>query len=353
MVVAPTNDTIYSAGTSVAMMNAQQVNGIILDRIGTRHAGVADGQIASAGVPRVELAQGGNAGVMGDFASALPQALAAEGAWFRGIGSFASVNGSASAPGFTGSTGGFLAGYDRPISHNFYVGLAGGYLHSDIAEHGAASGTEESTRVAIYGGTWVGANLLTATAGYAHDSFNTSRGITGIGTASESHGGNEATAAAQWSLPLTIQGVGTNSVATLTPKAGLEYLHLSEDAFGESGGSGFDLTAGGHDTDSLQPYIGAALSQKFVTEGGTEITPELRLSYAHEVFDSRLLRVTTLSGASFAVTGVAPSRDQVAAGFGMVIQAGPNLNLYANYDAVLHTGNTTEQTVQAGLRWNF
>jgi hypothetical protein len=31
----------------------------------------------------------------------------------------------------------------------------------------------------------------------------------------------------------------------------------------------------------------------------------------------------------------------------------PNLALYVNYDGILPTGNITEQTVQAGLRWKF
>jgi fibronectin-binding autotransporter adhesin len=48
-----------------------------------------------------------------------------------------------------------------------------------------------------------------------------------------------------------------------------------------------------------------------------------------------------------------PSRDRVSAGLGLVVQAAPKLDLYADYDAVLPTGNTTEQTMQAGLRWAF
>jgi outer membrane autotransporter protein len=51
--------------------------------------------------------------------------------------------------------------------------------------------------------------------------------------------------------------------------------------------------------------------------------------------------------------GVAPSRDIVTAGFGLTMQAGPALSFYANYDAVLRTGDTSDQTVQAGLRWRF
>jgi len=355
VVIAPTNDTIFTAVTSTAILTAQQTNGIILDRLGNRAAGVADGQIAALGglMLSAQSAQAANAAVLGDFASALPQSPATEGTWFRGIGGFASINGTGSAPGFTGSTGGFLAGYDRPVAENVYLGLAGGYLHSDIDEHSTSNGTESSVRLAAYAGVTAGASLFTMTAGYAHDTFETGRGTGGAGTASESHGGNEATAAGQWSLPLQIQGYG-GGTAILTPKAGLQFVHLSENALAETGASGFNLGAGGHGTDSVQPYVGAALAQKFVADSGAEITPELRLGYTYEAeSNARLLTVTTVGGANFPVSRVGPSRNQLIGGLGFSMIAGPNLSVYATYDAVLPTGNTTEQTVQVGLRWRF
>jgi outer membrane autotransporter protein len=356
-VVEPTNDTIYPAVTTTAILTAQRVNGIILDRLGNRTSGIADRQVASLGgsMPPVQYAQAGtgNAAVIGNLASVLQQSLASEGTWFRGIGGFASLNGNSTAPGFTGSTGGFLAGYDRPVAQNFYLGIAGGYLHSNVDEHSTSSGTESSARIALYGGLVVGPNLFTATTGYAHDWFDTKRGIIDLGTATQSHGGNEATVAGQWSLPLSIQGL-SGGEATLTPKAGFQFVHLSESGFSETGANGFDLSSGSHSTDSFQPYISFAASQKFVTGGGTEITPELRLGYAYEALsNSRLLTVATVDGANFPVTGVAPSRNQLTGGLGLTVQAGPNLSFYATYDAILPTGNTTDHTVQAGLRWRF
>jgi len=304
-------------------------------------------------MPPVQYAQAGNAAVLGDLASALPQSSAAEGAWFRGIGGFTSLNGSSTAPGFTGETGGFLAGYDRPVAGNIYLGVAGGYLHSNIDEHSTSNGTESSARFALYGGAVLGPSLVAATAGYAHDWLDTNRGIAGIGTASESHGGNEATVAGQWSLPLTIHGL-SGGTATLTPKVGFQFVHLSEDSFADSGAGGFDLSASGHGTDSFQPYLGATVAQKFTTDSGAEITPELRLGYAYEALaNSRLLTVTTASGFNFPVTGIAPSRSQCTTGIGVAMVAGPNLSLYADYDVTLPTGNTTAQTVQAGLRWRL
>jgi fibronectin-binding autotransporter adhesin len=143
-------------------------------------------------------------------------------------------------------------------------------------------------------------------------------------------------------------------VATLTPKAGFQFVHLSENGFAESGASGFNLSSGSRSTDSFRPYIGAALAQRFLTGDGAEIAPELRLGYAYEVLsNARLLTVSTLSGIDFPVVGVAPSRNQMTAGVGIAMRSGPDLTFYASYDTTLRTGNTTDHVVQAGLRWRF
>jgi outer membrane autotransporter protein len=353
-VVSPTNDTIYTDLTSMLVMNGQQANSIILDRLGNRSSGIVDGEVALSGIgaPGPQYAQTGNAAVIGDLASALPQALAAQGAWFRGIGGFATVNGSLAAPGFTGTAGGFLAGFDRPVSETTYLGLAAGYLHSIVTETSLASGTAGTARLSVYGGQFVGPSLFTATAGYAHDWIDTSR-ILATGTGAESHGANEATVAGQWSLPLQVQGF-SQGIATLTPKAGFQFLHLGENTFADTGAGGFDLSSASHSTDSFQPFVEVALAQKFVTADGALITPEVRLGYDREALaGSRTLTVATVSGAQFPVTGVKPSKNIATAGVGLAVQTGPALSLYATYDAILPTGNTTDHTVQAGLRLRF
>jgi outer membrane autotransporter protein len=191
-----------------------------------------------------------------------------------------------------------------------------------------------------------------ATAGYARDWINSSREVT-TGAATESHGGNEATMAAQWSRPLTISGFNGND-ATLTPKGGLQYLHLWEGGFGESGAGGFDLSSAGNGTASLQPYLGIAASQRFIASAGTALTPEVRLGYARELMsNARVMTVASAGGTNFLVSGAAPSHDMVTAGFGIAVTTGSHTLLYADYDATLPTGNTFDQTFGAGIRMSF
>jgi fibronectin-binding autotransporter adhesin len=154
-------------------------------------------------------------------------------------------------------------------------------------------------------------------------------------------------------LPLQVQGLG-QGVATLTPKAGFQFLHLGESGFSETGAGGLNLSSASRGTDSFQPFVALAASQKFITADGTLITPEVRLGYDREALSgARTLTVATVGGAQFPVTGIKPSRNIATAGAGLTLQAGPALSLYATYDAVLPTANTTDQTVQAGLRIRF
>jgi fibronectin-binding autotransporter adhesin len=237
---------------------------------------------------------------------------------------------------------------DREVAPEVYFGAAAGYIHSDVQEHSTSNGDTNTGRFMVYGGGWAGPSLWTATAGYAHDSISTSRGFAGVGTAQESHGGNEMTVGMQASLPTVVNG------ATVTPKAGLPFLYLSETVFAETGANGLSLSSGARSTNSLQPYLGLSVEQTFMTPEGAKLTPELRLGYSHEVLsNSRALTVATLDGTNFLVQGVNPSKDMLTAGVGLTVRARDDVFLYANYDALVRTGNTAIQTVSAGLRIRF
>ena len=54
----------------------------------------------------------------------IPQAVGQMGGWFKAIGSFASLDGSITTPGFDTQAGGFLAGFDKAFSPNLTGGIA-------------------------------------------------------------------------------------------------------------------------------------------------------------------------------------------------------------------------------------
>jgi fibronectin-binding autotransporter adhesin len=297
IVVAPTNDTIYSATTSTLVQNGQRASWIVLDRLGARLGSIDKVPTAAGRLAPIagQLAQagGGNLAALGEIATALPEAMAQYDGWFHAVGSFTSLDGNAAAPGFTANSGGFLVGFDRPVTADFYLGAAAGYIHSDVHEHSTSSGEVDTGRVMAYGGGWAGPALWSATAGYAHDGIHAARNIVGVGRAHEGHSGDELTAAGQGVWPIAVPTMF--GLATVTPKAGMQFVHLHEGGFSETGANGFDLSSVARTTDSFQPYLGIAAAQTFVTQGGVEITPELRLGYNREVLsNSRVLTVAAM-----------------------------------------------------------
>jgi fibronectin-binding autotransporter adhesin len=350
VVVAPTNDTVFSAVTTTAILNAQWASRMLLDRWGSGRSGTTSLPSVTRLTPpgKSQTALSGSATAMDAVAAALPETMARYGGRFWGSGNFVSLNGSTAAPGFAARSGGFLAGIDQPVGDETWAGAAAGYGHTGLSEHAPSSGDMDTARVAFYGGTRLGPTVLSATTGFAHDWITTARPLVGIGTAQEGHGGQEVTAAAQASLPLDIGGV------RVTPRAGVQFVNLFESSFAETGANGFNLSNRGRGTDSLQPYFATSSWRSFATDQGSIITPEVRLGYTREALsNSRLVTVATVTGANFPVQGVKPSKNMLTAGAGVTMQAQDNVYLYADYDAVAPTGNTAYQIVSAGLRIKF
>lgn len=353
-IVAPTETTTFSSTTSTIVENGQLATAMVLDRIGSQLGGIGTGPLFGAARPPtgMQLAALGdrdtNLAAMGEVAALLPQVAQQYGGWFRGIGNFASVDNKGALPGFNADSGGFMTGFDRPLSPTVFVGIAGSYVHSDVNDRSSGTGGIDNGRVMAYGGGLLGSAIWSATAGYAHDWIDTSRPILGIGTAQESHGGDEVTAGTQFGLPLPV------GQALVTPKAGLEFLHLGESSFAETGAGGFDLTSPSRTTDSLRPFVALAAAQDFTTADGTRIVPEARLGFSYEALsNSRGLTVDTIGGVNFQVPGARPSRAQLTAGIGVTVQARSDMDVYVDYDSIVHTGNTLDQAASAGLRIKF
>jgi outer membrane autotransporter protein len=174
------------------LLAAQQANGALLTHMGEIHLGTGSStvQTALASATPTQVAFAGTADQLADLLPEIPQAIGQMGGWFKGIGSFASLDGSVSTPGFDTQAGGFLAGFDKAFSPNLTGGIALGYLHTNLSEAGGANGSIDTPRLAVYGSYTLGNFAIDATAGYAYDFIDASRPFANLGqTASSSYNG--------------------------------------------------------------------------------------------------------------------------------------------------------------------
>jgi outer membrane autotransporter protein len=295
-----------------------------------------------------QVAFAGTADQLAGLLPEIPQAVGQMGGWFKAIGSFASLDGSITTPGFDTQAGGFLAGFDKALSSNLTVGVAAGYLHTNLSEAGGASGSIDTPRLAVYGSYTLGDFAIDATAGYAYDFINASRPFATLGqTASSSYNGQEANAALQVSTRANFAGI------TFMPAAGLAYVHVAQTGVGESGAPGFNLSVNGNSANSLRPFLALTAAKSFTTDGGMVITPEADIAYSYETLNTTPPSLVQVGGGSFTVPGLMPSRSQLTIGGGITAQITDALAFEAAYHITPPTGNLLSQTISLGLDYRF
>jgi fibronectin-binding autotransporter adhesin len=306
---------------------------------------------ATAGSTPMQIAFGGGAEDLSGVLAQLPDTFAQNGGWFRATGTFANVDSQGAIAGFHSSGGAFLAGFDRQVAPNVVAGIAAGYGHTsaDIHDDGGSTETIDTPRVFVYSRFLLPTAYVDTALGYAYDRFDLTRPVTNTNTTATSrHDGQEISFGLQVGRPIAL------GWATLTPTAGVQYLHLDEDGYTESGAGTNNLTVSSHQTSSLRPQIGARLDRTFVADDGMRIVPEARASFSHEIFNVAH-EVTEQAAGSGPITvfGLNPGHNVIGLGTGVAVAATNRLALFANYDANLSPGNATVQTVSAGVRVRF
>ncbi len=142
-----------------------------------------------------------------------------------------------------------------------------------------------------------------------------------------------------------------NSLVT-GPFIGLDYTHVSIDAYGESGGGLGALAYNKRTAESLISRIGWSVS-KYVKTDFAVITAQARLSYERQNLSNNSGATIGLINQPFVVSGGSQSygQDYMVAGAGLNFQFTPNLGLLLNYQ-----GQFFRQSVQAhyvGLRLSY
>ncbi len=81
--------------------------------------------------------------------------------------------------------------------------------------------------------------------------------------------------------------------------------------------------------------MGLSVARTFETDGGTKVTPQLDLTYSHEVLDDGRNAQVLIGGGAFTVQGVKPSRDELALGVSLTASLSQSFDLYGGYTALL------------------
>ena len=344
---------------SLGMLDVQQQNAFnnsIALRTGRISAGGQSGGYASA--KPLQLA------------SASPTPLPAQSGadqvldniWLQGFGTFGHLDGDGNASGGNFTISGFNGGFDYhllpecPECPQMLVGLAVGYSHDDATVGGpGASGKVDAFQLGGYGGYVAGPWHLDGIFSYGFLKTDTKRFIDVGSIHQEADGSYDG---GVFSLSTEGGYVFKFDQITIEPTVGLNYAHLSQDGFNETGtasdGNNYGLNVNSVDMDSLRSVLGVRLAAQFGEKDGVQFIPALRAGWEHEFMDKTADMNARFIGGSgdFTVHGVELGADSGVLGAGLTVTFNKAIQGFVNYDASLNK-RMSSQGVSGGLSYSW
>ncbi len=339
---------------TLGMLDVQQqdaFNNSIAQRTGRMSAGGQNGGYAASLKP-VQLASAG---------STLPPMQKAEtnpllDIWLQGFGSFGHVGDDGNALGGNYTISGLSGGLDYRLTPKLLVGLGMGYSqdNADVGGSGA-NGKVNAFQLAGYGGYVNGPWHLDGILSYGFLHTDTTRFID-VGSISQQADGSYDGGI----LSLSAEGGYAFEFGWLTvePTIGLNYAHLWQDSFSETGtatdGHNYGLNVNSVDMDSFRSAVGVRLAAQFGKKTGVQFIPALRAVWKHEFMDRYADVNASFVGGSgdFIVRGVELGADTAVLGGGLTVAFNKAIQGFVNYDANLNS-KLTSSTVSGGLSYSW
>jgi outer membrane autotransporter protein len=334
---------------TLGMLDVQQQNAFnnsIALRTGRMSAGGGNG--GSASMKPVQLASAG---------STLPPMRQVEAnqpldIWIQGFGSFGHVGNDGNALGGDYTISGLSGGMDYRVCPELLVGLGLGYSHNGADVGGpAANGRVDAFQIGGYGGYVKGPWHLDGILSYGFLHTATTRFID-VGSihqeADGSYDGGVFSLSAEGGYAFVFDWL------TVEPTVGLDYAHLSQDGFSETGtstdGNNYGLKVNSVDMDSFRSALGVRLAAQFGKKGGVQFIPALRAAWEHEFVDRYADVNASFIGGSgaFDVRGVELGADSGVLGAGLTVAFNKSVQGFVNYDANLNS-QLNSSTISGGL----
>lgn len=258
----------------------------------------------------------------------------ARGFWMEGAGLARSLGSDGNAADVDASTGAFFAGADAAVGDGWTLGFLGGISVTALdVDDRASSADITSVHLGAYGGGMIDAVQLKFGASFSHHDIDTTRNPAFSGFSDQLKASYGASTVQLFGEASRAFDVGALKVE---PFAGLAYVHLSTDGFGEEGGAAA-LASDGIGDDATFTTLGARVSRK-ITIGGSALEARASLGWRHAFADLPAARLSFAGGDAFTVTGVPIARDALALQAGIDLAVGQASRLGFTYDGQFASG---------------
>ncbi|WP_156414017.1 autotransporter outer membrane beta-barrel domain-containing protein, partial [Fulvimarina pelagi] len=243
-------------------------------------------------------------------------------------------------------TSGFFVGVDGMVSDTVKLGVLGGYSSTDLdVDARNANGSTESWHLGLYAGTELYGLIVKGGAAYAWHEIDMVRSVSFPGfsdTLVSEYDAGTGQVFGEVSYDLAL------ATATISPFAGLAYVHHRTDRFTETGGAAA-LTASGIDLDTWFSEIGVRGSMLV----GTDLSLRGEAGWRHAFEDTTTLEAFRFATSpAYLVKGVSIDED---VGF-IEVGADYRLNEWATVGAAYegqYGRDTTSNSARADLTFRF
>jgi outer membrane autotransporter protein len=266
------------------------------------------------------------------------------------------LDGDGNASGGDFTIGGVNGGLDYRLSPEMLVGLAVGYSHDDASVGGpGASGKVDAIQFGGYGGYVNGPWHLDGIFSYGFLQTDTKRFINVGSIQQEADGKYDG---GVFSLSTEGGYAFKFDWLTIEPTVGLNYAHLSQDSFSETGmasdGNNYGLSVNSVDMDSLRSVLGVRLAAQLGKKDGVQFIPDVRAGWEHEFMDKTADVNASFVGGSgdFVVRGVELGADSGVLGAGLTVAFNKAIQGFVNYDANLNK-RLNSHSISGGLSYSF
>lgn len=274
--------------------------------------------------------------------------------WGEVLGNSTSLATSSSGDGFSATSAGLMAGADVFVDDDAAAGIAYNWLRSSARGKDDSSGNSTLTntyQLSLYG-SWRpdGDPLwLQGLTSLGLNEYAQNRAIDYLDQiASASYNGLQMQAKATAGYDFQVDDV---EGMTVTPVTSLEFSHVQNHAYTETGSS-VNQWVKAQSFNSVNSVLGGRITQKFDVEEIGPVSADLQAGWLHDYIRSPISTTATLQGVSYVVDSARLPSNGAQLNLGANVQQSDDLSIRVEYQGDIRSGYTSH-TAALKLRESF
>jgi uncharacterized protein with beta-barrel porin domain len=223
-------------------------------------------------------------------------------------------------------------------------------VHSDAHGSDSLSGDQVgvgNVQLTAYGTKRFDAAFVNGMLGVGYNMFDQSRNIAFLNqTASAKYSGMQYVGKIDGGYDFAAD----NNV-TLTPLAGFQAVRTVNNGYNESGAGAADVSVGHMGYNSYTTDLGGKVTTQVATDWG-DMTPELKLTWAHDLMHGPISTSATMGGVNFTTATPRVAPDGAEIGLAVTLKQTDNIDIRVEYDGDLRDGYQSHSGL-VKLNWSY